>query len=366
MLPRLESPIQRGSEESLSAKIGIGIVSWAHGHVNAYARRIQGFDDARLVGCWDDDVERGMRNAEEFGIAFSPRLEELLANREVESVIIASETNKHGDLCVKAARAGKAILLQKPMALSVAECDRIIEAVDSAGIWFSMAYQMRCDPQNIHMKRLVEDGAVGRVGVVRRRHCIGVLFNKEFVEGPSRWHLSREANRGMWMDDASHACDWLLSMFGKPASVIAEIDNVLTDSAPDDCGFAVFRYPNGMMAEIHNASVTLAAENTTEIYGDLGVIIQNYGDGPSCSLQPANPVGVKLYQGDKPELGWQDQRIPVPSSHSERIAGVARPFIDALKSGIPMCTAREGRVSVQMVLAAYESAESGRRISIAP
>ena len=69
-------------------------------------------------------------------------------------------------------------------------------------------------------------------------------------------------------------------MFGKPASVIAEVGNVLTDVAPDDAGFAIFRYPNGMMAEIHNASVTLAGENTTEIYGDRGVILQSHGDAP--------------------------------------------------------------------------------------
>src|SRR5687768_1926016 len=165
---------------NVSEKVGIGIVSWAHGHVNSYARRIQEFDDARLVGCWDDDAGRGSRNAELFGIPFSANLKDLLSNPEVECVLIASETNKHADLCVEAARAGKAILLQKPMALSLADCDRIIEAVESARVWFSMAYQMRCDPQNIHMKRLVEAGAVGRVGIVRRRHCIGVLFNQEF------------------------------------------------------------------------------------------------------------------------------------------------------------------------------------------
>lgn len=342
--------------------IGIGILSWAHGHVNAYASQIRGFDDARLVACWDDDDLRGRKNAEAFGIAYSPRLEDVLGKPEVECVIVASETNKHADLCMAAAEAGKAILLQKPMALTLADCDRIIAAVERAGVWFSLAYQMRHDPANVAIKRLVEEGAVGRVGIVRRRHCIGVLFSKAFVEGPSRWHISREANRGMWMDDASHPCDWLVWMFGRPKSVIAEIDNVLTDVAPDDTGFAIFRYPDGMMAEVHNASVTVAAENSTEIYGDRGVILQNHGDGPSCAVKPPHPVAVRLYQSDGPELGWQDQGIPVPASHGERIAGVARPFIDALKAGKPMCPAREGRISVEMVLAAYEAAETGRRV----
>jgi predicted dehydrogenase len=255
-------------------------------------------------------------------------------------------------------------LLQKPMAITLEEADRIIRAVERSGVWFSLAWQMRCDPQNIHMRKLVRDGAVGRVGVVRRRHCIGLLLNKAFVEGPSRWHLDRVANRGMWADDASHACDWLLWMFGKPRSVIAEVDNVLTSVAPDDTGFAVFRYADGMMGEVHNASITLAAECTTEIYGDRGVILQNYGDLPSCSVKPANPVGVKLYQADKPEAGWQDQGLAVPSSHGERIAGVARPFIDALRSGRPMCSAEEGRMSLEMIHASYEAARGGKRVML--
>ncbi|MCC6729087.1 MAG: Gfo/Idh/MocA family oxidoreductase [Chthonomonadales bacterium] len=346
----------------MAGKIGIGVLSWAHGHVNAYADRIRGFDDARMVACWDDNEERGRANAASFGMRFSPHLEDVLGDPEVECVVVASETSRHADLCVAAAGAGKAILLQKPMALTLIDCDRVIEAVDRAGVWFSLAFQMRHDPQNIHMKRLVDQGAVGRVGIVRRRHCIGVCLSPAFVSGPSRWHVSREANRGMWMDDASHPFDWLNWMCGRPASVIAEIDNVLTDCAPDDAGFAVFRYENGMMAEVHNSSIALAGENTTEIYGDCGVIVQNYGDGPSSALQPASPVGVRLFQADRADLGWQDQGIPVPASHGERIAGVARPFVDALRAGAPMCSAREGRVAVEMILASYESAETGHRV----
>ena len=361
---RTEFAISIGATK-LPDKIGIGIVSFAHGHVNAYASQIKKFDDAQLVACWDDDEERGRRNAEIFGISFETDLNSLLARDDIKCVIVASETSNHADLCVAAAEAGKAVLLQKPMALTLADCDRIIEAVTRNDIWFSMAFQMRCDPQNVAMKRLVEQGVVGKVGLIRRRHCIPVLFSKAFTEGPSRWHISAEMNKGMFFDDATHALDWLYWTTGrKPVSVMAEIDNVLTNVAPDDTGVALFRFADGMFADITNTSVTLAGENTTEIYGDRGVIIQNYGDAPSCSIQPANPVGVKLYRSDQPELGWQDQGLPVPSSHGERIAGVARPFINAFKLGVPMCSAADGRVSVEMCLACYDSAETGRRVML--
>jgi predicted dehydrogenase len=348
----------------MAGKIGIGILSFAHGHVNAYAHQIKNFDDAELIACWDDDTGRGQQNADTFSISYSPHIEDVLNNPQVECVIVASETNKHADLCIAAMEAGKNVLLQKPMATSLADCDRILQAMNRSGVWFSLAFQMRCDPQNIRMRELVQSGALGRIGMIRRRHCIGVLFSKPFVEGPSRWHISREANRGMFFDDAIHPLDWLLWMLGrKPVSVIAEIDNVLTNVAPDDTGIAVFRYDDGLFAEVFNSSVTLAGENTTEIYGDKGVLIQNHGDGPSCGIKPPHPIGVKLFEAEKAERGWQDLGLPIPAGHGERIAGVARPFIDALKSGVPMCTAQEGRDSVEMCAAAYRAAETGQRVT---
>lgn len=341
----------------------IGVLSFAHGHVNAYCRQIKEFEDARLIACWDDDDARGAQNAATFEIPYVQNLEEILAREDIDCFMIASETNKHADLAVAALEAGKAVLLQKPMAITLSDCDRIIETVERTDQWFSMAFQMRCDPQNIRMKELVQSGAIGRVGAIRRRHCIGVLFNKGFVEGPSKWHISAEANKGMFFDDATHPIDWLLWTLGrKPASVIADIDNVLTTVAPDDTGVAIFRYADGLFAEVFNSSVTHAAENTTEIYGDKGVIIQNHGDAPSCGIKPPNPIGVKMFQTDRADLGWQDLGLPIPAGHGERIAGVARPFIDSLTAGIPMCTAAEGRDSIELVLACYRSAETGMRV----
>ena len=347
----------------MAAKLGIGILSFAHGHVSAYARTMQTFDDVKLVACWDDDVERGGRSAKTFGMAFSPHLEDVLTRRDIDCVIVASETNKHADLCVTALEAGKPVLLQKPMAITLADCDRIIEAVDRTGLWFSLAFQMRTDPQNIKMRDLVRSGAIGRLGMIRRRHCIPVLFNRAFVEGPSKWHISAEANKGMFFDDATHALDWLVWMLGEsPVSVMAEIDNVLTDVAPDDTGMAIFRYADGLFATIMNTSVTWVGENTTELYGDKGVIIQNHGDSPSCAIKPPHPIGVKMYQAESADSGWQDLGMAIPGTHGERISGFARPFLDAFRSGVPLCTAREGRLSIEMVLACYRSAQTGRRV----
>jgi len=347
------------------SKIGIGVLSYAHGHVTSYSHEIVKFDDAELLAVWDDDIERGKNSAEAFGASFKPHLEDVLDDPAIDLVFIASETNKHADLAVAACAAKKAVILQKPMALSMADCDRIIEAVDRNGVWFSLAFQMRYDPANIRMKELIDTGKVGNVGVLRRRHCIPVLFNEGFVTGPSRWHIDPEANMGMWMDDASHATDFLLWMLGEPVSVVAEIDNVLTNVAPDDTGVAIYRFENGEVGILFNSSVTLAAESTTEIYGDRGVVIHNFGDGPALTVPPAEgAVAVRYYDKEHPDLGWQDQGIPIPAGHGVRIQAVARNILDAFKAGKPTVTAEEGKISTGMILGAYRAAREGRRVNL--
>ena len=154
--------------------------------------------------------------------------------------MIGSETSRHAALCIAAAEAGKHILLQKPMAMTLEECDRMNASAAAHGVTLAMAWQMRHDPANIKMRDLVQSGALGTIGVVRRRHCIPVLFNAEFINGPTNWHVRAETNIGMFADDAAHPIDWLCWTFGKPVSVMAEIDNVLTHAAPDDNGIALF------------------------------------------------------------------------------------------------------------------------------
>lgn len=344
--------------------IGIGIISFAHGHAHRYAHELGQDARVRFVAAWDDNAERGRQAAERYGAGFTSDLDALLADPAIQAVIVTSETYRHADHVCRAAAAGKHILCQKPMALTLADCDRMGAAVDRAGVTFVMGFQMRHDPLNKKLKELVDAGAVGRVGLLRRRHCIDVLFNEGFVKGPSRWHIEPEKNMGMFMDDAVHAADFMWWVLGEPVSVTAEIDNVLTDAAPDDTGVAIYRFASGARGVLVNSSVTLAGENTTEVYGDQGVIIQNYDDGPSISMaRPAGAAALKLYRRGQPRE-WETFDIPLPPNHGERIGGVPRPFVDVLVSGEPSPIPwQAGRKSVEMILGAYRSAREGRRVS---
>ena len=341
----------------------LGIISFAHGHVRVYADVMREFDDAQIVAAWDDDPARGAQFCEQFGLEFVPRLADLLARPELDAVFVASPTNRHAEHCIAAARAGLHVLLQKPMALSLEDCDAIAAAVDAAGVMFSICYPFRADPVNQRMKALLEEGAVGKVFMLRRRHAIPMLLNPDFAR-PGNWHLDPLQNMGMFMDDASHAADFLYWMLGRPVSVMAEIDNIVTDVAPDDNGVAIYRFAGGAIGILLNSSTTLAAENTTEILGDGGSIIQNHGDVPSANV-PLLPGAVALRLYRQATGAWEVFDFPL-RPHGERIRDVPRPLIDYLqgKRG-PLASAADGRVCIEMILGAYESARSGRRVEFA-
>ncbi len=347
----------------MSTPIRLGVVSFAHDHVNTYLETIADLDDARCIAAWDDDAARGEAACARHGLAWEPDLAALLARDDIDAVFVTSPTSQHAAHCIAAASAGKHILLQKPMALTIADCDAIIAAVDAARVKLSMCYQMRADPVNIAIKALLDEGAIGNVAVARRRHAIDALLNPGFAR-PGNWHIDPAQNMGMFMDDASHAADWFLWMFGRPVSVMAEIDNVVTDIAPDDNGVAIFRFARGEIGVLLNSSTQLAALSTTEIYGDAGTIQHNFGDQAASKLpRPPGVAALSIYRAGA--AGWEDLGLDANRPHGDRIRAVPRPLIDFLRGdGPPLATAEDGKICVEMILAAYESARTGRRVLI--
>ena len=343
--------------------IRLGVVGFAHAHIQAYLRSVREFDDAVATAGWDDDEERGRAACAEHGLEFEPSLERLLSRADVDAVFVTSQTNRHAEHVLAAAEAGKGVLLQKPMALTREDCDRIVEAVRESGIRFSMCYQMRADPVNQRIKEILDAGLLGDIALVRRRHAIPVLLDPGFAR-PGNWHIDPVQNMGMFMDDASHATDWFLWMLGRPVSVMAEIDNVVTDVAPDDNGVALYRFAGKEIGVLMNSSTMLAAEATTEIYGTSGVLVHNFGDAPSSRLpRPPGASALRLYKAGAQD--WEDLGLPADTPHGARISAVPRPLVDYLhgRRG-PLATAEEGRDGTEMVLAAYRSAREGRRVRI--
>jgi predicted dehydrogenase len=341
--------------------IKIGILGFAHGHVGTYCQQWarQPREVVHLVAGWDHDDKRAASANEQYGLDVADSAAALVARPDVDAVVIGAETSLHADLVERAAAAGKRIVLQKPLALTMAEADRIVAAVGRHGVPFTLAWQMRVDPQNRQIRDLVRGGALGRVFMVRRRHGLSTHAWAGFDQ---TWHVKPELNRGMWADDAAHAIDFLLWLLGEPETVTAEVATLHNPKVPDDNGIAVFRYADGTFAEITCSFTCLAGENTTEVVAERGTIIQNFGDAPSANApRPPGAIGLKwLMAGDEQ---WTIGDVASPANHGERIAALAPEILKFLRGEAPpIATAEEGRTALQMTLACYRSAELGRRV----
>lgn len=141
----------------------VGILGFAHGHVSSYCRKWRDRPelDIDVAAGWDHNSERLAKAGANFNIDECTEIAGVLSR--VDAVVIGAETSMHADMVEAAASAGLPVVLQKPMALEPEEADRIVAAVDRAGIPFTMAWQMRADPQNIKMKELLDGGK--RAGV---------------------------------------------------------------------------------------------------------------------------------------------------------------------------------------------------------
>ncbi len=342
--------------------IGVGILGFAHGHVNAYCTQWQA-DPAHgieLVAGWDHDAARLEKNAAAFGIQGHADLDEFLARPDVQAVVIGAETSMHADVVERAAAAGKMIALQKPLALTMPEADRIVAAVNCHGVPFTLAWQMRADPQNIEIKEMIQSGVLGKVFMVRRRHGLPT----QLWDIASMWHFTPALNRDIWADDAAHPIDFIHWLLGVPETVTAEISSLLNPAAPNDNGIAIFRYADGTLAEVTCSFTCVAAENAVEVIAEKGSIVQNYGDVPSCNVpRPAGACGQKWYTLDKKD--WTCSEIASPAGHGVRISSLSVALSEFFHGRRPaIATAEEGRTSLRMTLATYVSTREGRRVRL--
>jgi predicted dehydrogenase len=341
--------------------LNVGILGWAHGHVGMYCARWRERPEfgIRVAAGWDHDGARA-EAARGQGVEVCGSPAELLARPDIPAVVIGAETSLHAGLVEEAAAAGKAIVLQKPLSLTLPEADRMVEAVRRARVPFTLAWQMREDAHNRQMKELLASGKFGRVFMVRRRHCLATQHMKNFEQ---LWHVKPEFNRDIFADDAAHPVDFLYWLLGMPVSVVAEMGTLLNPKIPNDNAIAVFRYADGAFGEISCSFVAVAGENTAEIECEHGVIVGNYGDAPSNAVRPPGAPQLKWYL--RPEGRWTISDLPEIKGQGERISNLAGPLAEFLHGKRPpIATVEEGRDVLRLVQACYESAEQGRRILI--
>ena len=331
------------------AILGAGMV--AEYHLNAI-RECAGLG-ARLVGVGHYAPARYDEISQRFGVP-ARSYDELLADPAVDAVCICTPSGQHAQQAIAAASSGKHVLVEKPMALSLADADAMIAACRENNVQLGVCLQRRAEPLFRRVHDTIHGGALGEI-------TLGVVTMPYFRDEP---YYAQAEWRGTWamdgggvlMNQGIHIIDLLLWFLGDPVEVHAFADSRHRSVEIEDTAGAVLRFANGSVATI---TATVAAEpgfpHRLEVYGTNGGIqiegesVLRWGLADESKATVA-PWPVATEQVDPGMAG--DPRGISTSGH----IAILKDFIAGIRRGEdPVIDGAEGRRSLATILAVYES-----------
>lgn len=333
----------------------------------AYRRTIPGMvlaDNSNLVAVMDTDFDAAKKVSEEFGAKYAfDTVDELLALSEIDAVYIATPVFCHKEQVMKAAKAGKHILLEKPMGLTVAESAEIEELCGRQGVKLGVGLMMRFNSLHKRVRQLIADGKLGEIVSMRAQFTCWYPV----IEGAWR-QTFKYSGGGALMDMGIHCIDLLRFMSGLEAKeVTAFTSNQIFDYEVEDAASVIMRMNNGALAYVD------AAFNIPD---DAAVCkLELYGTGGSVFLQGSlaqdeTGEGVLILTDSNKGYDAQQNRVNAENTvlsaesgnlYTKEIAAFADAVLN--NSSVPV-TATDAICAQSIVEAAYESAKSRSVVSL--
>ena len=229
------------------AKTTVALVGGGHIHTPGFVALVKTRPDVRVKSVWDHKPARAQKRAKELNAQAVDDLNTIWTDPEIKAVIIFSETNRHHELVLAAAKAGKHLFAEKPLGITAKESLEMAQAIEKANLLFTTGYFMRTDPKHLFLKDEVAQGHFGKITRVRGSNChSGSLqgwFDTEY-----RWMTDpKQAGVGAFGDLGTHKLDILMWLLGDVESVTADIKPVTGRyGSCDECGEGIIRFKNGI------------------------------------------------------------------------------------------------------------------------
>lgn len=254
---------------------------------------------SQLVAVADRNADRAEAFARRHGIGrWHDDAEAIVSAADVDAVYVATMTESHRDLSLRAAAAGKAVLTEKPMAMTVADCHVMIDGCRQAGVPLWVAFYRRALPRFLKVKALIDAGAIGEPRMVVIRH-VQRLPSPELMRGPFwSWRLDPErSGGGIFFEAVAHTLDILDFILGPIAGARAFAANQAGAYAPEDVVNASFRFASGVQGSGAWCFSADCDDESNEIVGSRGRI--SFSTFPPLA-PPAGrpPVPIRLHHGD--------------------------------------------------------------------
>lgn len=195
---------------------------------------------------------------------------DLLADNEIEAVYLATPVYLHAEQTIAAAEAGKHVLCEKPMALTVPECDQMLAAGRANNVKLGLAYYRRFYPLIARIKEIIETGMIGRVSVVQIN---AFEYFEPDEHHPRRWLIEKEkSGGGPLMDFGCHRLEVLTHLFGEIKQVKSIISKQIFERQVEDTATVILEFENGISATLTITHSAFEPRDTLDIYGTKGSI----------------------------------------------------------------------------------------------
>ncbi len=340
------------------AVVGCGNISQAH------IDSIKKIEGARLVAVWSRTAKRAQEVAAKEGCDAVESLDRLVERGDVDIVTVCTPSGFHLEPALKAIRAGKHVLVEKPLEVTEERCAQLIEAADEHRVQLGVVFQSRFAPANRAAYEAIRAGRFGRL-------VLGDAYVKWFR---SQAYYQSGAWRGTWeldgggalMNQAIHAVDLLLWFMGPVKSVHAHADCLAhTGIEVEDTVAAVLKFESGALGVIEaTTSVQPGYPKRVEVHGSEGGVV--LVDDAVASWHEAGDEGAGARMMEQYGAAHRSGTASDPMAMSfDNHRRQIEDFIEAVKTGRPpLVDGREGAKSVALVRAVYQSARTGEPVML--
>lgn len=340
------------------ALVGCGRIAQKHLKLLTEGR-IRG---AELAAVCDILPRAARETGERFGVPWFTDMHQMMrdAGGKIDIVSILTESGHHAAHCQALAPYGKHIVVEKPMALSVADADAMIQACDKAGVKLFVVKQNR---YNLPVLRLMEAHQQGRfgklvMGTVRVRWCRTQSYYDQ-----AAWRGTYALDGGVFANQASHHIDLLQWFLGKPVSVTAKARTALVDIEAEDTGAAIVTFESGAIGVIEatTAARPKDTEGSLSILGEKGLV--------EIAGFAVNKMRTWNFSESRPEDGDVIARFSEdpPDVYGFGHVAYLNHVVDVIRNGKPsLVDGFEGRKSLELICCIYESIRTGAEVRFSP
>lgn len=338
--------------------IRVGILGGG-GISDTHARAASAIPGVEIAAVHGDNAEKALRLATALRVPGYPTLEAFLAHRPMDVVAIGSPSGCHATQALACARAGLHVLVEKPMAVTAEDAGKLVEACEATGVRLGVFFQDRLQPDFVRLKAFLDAGGLGRILLVAGHVK---WYRPPEYYGTSRW-------RGTWaldgggavMNQGIHTLDLMLHLLGDVATVSARAGALRHDIEVEDTAVATLTFRSGALGTFEATTAAYPGyKRRLEISGERGTLVVEHDRVVAADLMP----GFASFAAS-PAAAIGESAASHLVSDATPHRRIFEDFLRALREGTrPICDGREGRRSIDLVLALYASARTGTAVTV--